>query len=168
MEGDSTLPLFFWSKTAVRSLQCGDAHYCGEERTSDLPTFLASHWQYAYTNCPKLEREIWHSLFDLQVHICGELHLCSQKTKSAPSLPLIFKIEIFCRVACSDNTIRTLVLCFRIICKTPALVTSNCRVQKVWVAFDRFSKVISLIKVLFFLFGCQLMRHKPHAKFSFL
>ncbi len=36
MEGDSTVPLLFWHKTAGQSLQCADAHYCKEERSSDL------------------------------------------------------------------------------------------------------------------------------------
>ncbi len=82
MEGDSTVPLLFWPKTAGPSLQYVDTHYCGEERTSDFSTFLALHEQYAYTNGPKLEHKMWHSLFDLQVHVYGELHLCCQKTKS--------------------------------------------------------------------------------------
>ncbi len=105
MMEDSTVPLLFWPKTARRSLQCADAHYRGEERTSNLSIFLASQGQYAYTNGPKLECKTWYSLLDLQVHICGELHLCCLKTKSASSLPLIFEIKIFWRAACSDRTI---------------------------------------------------------------
>ncbi len=100
-----TMPLLLQPKTAGWSLQCVDMHYCGEERTSNLFTFLASQGQYTYTNGPKLEHKAWHSLFDFQVHICGELHLCYQKTKSASSLPLIFEIKIFWRVVCSDRTI---------------------------------------------------------------
>ncbi len=64
MEGDSTVPLLFWPKTAGQSLQCADGYYCGEKRTSNLSTFLASHGQYAYTNSPKLEHMafiIWSS-----------------------------------------------------------------------------------------------------------
>ncbi len=76
-------PLLFWPKTAGRSLQCADAHYRGGERTSNLAIFLASHGQYAYTNGPKLEHKTWYSLFDHQIHIHEELHLCCQKTKSA-------------------------------------------------------------------------------------
>ncbi len=102
MEGDSTVPLLFWPKTAGRSLQYVDAHYCREERTSSLSTFLASGGQYTYANGPKLECKTWHSLFDLQVHICSEFHYFCQKTKSASSLPLIFEIEIFRRAVCSD------------------------------------------------------------------
>ncbi len=37
-------------------------------------------------------------------------------------------------------------LCFQIIRKTPALVTSNYKVPKVWVTFDRFNKIVSVIK----------------------
>ncbi len=47
---------------------------------------------------------MWHSLFDFQVHIRDELHLCYQKTKTASFLPLIFEIEIFWCVARSDCT----------------------------------------------------------------
>ncbi len=105
VEGDSTGLLLFWPNIAGWSLQCVDAHYCIEEKTSDLSTFLVSHGQYAYTNGPKLEFKTWHSLFDLQVHVRGELYLCCQKTKSASSLPFIFEIRIFWRAVCSDHTI---------------------------------------------------------------
>ncbi len=112
MKGDSIVPLLFGPKTVGRLLQCADAHYYGEERTSILSTFLASHGQYAYTNSPKLECKTWYLLFDFQVHIRDKLHL---KTKSAQSLPLIFEMETFRRAACSDNT---MALSFQIICKT--------------------------------------------------
>ncbi len=156
MEGDSTIPLLFCPQTDGRLLQCADTHYCGEERTSDLSTFLTLHGQYAYTNGPKLEHKTWHSLFDFQVHICGKLHLCCQKTKSALSLPLIFEIEIFWKVTHLDRTIWNFGALFpdHMQNKTPALLTSNYRVQKVWVTFDRFNKVVSVVKSLFFLFGC--------------
>ncbi len=36
---------FFGQKTAGQLPQCADAHYCGEERISNLSTFLASHGQ---------------------------------------------------------------------------------------------------------------------------
>ncbi len=89
MEGDSTMPLPFWPKTAGQSLQCADMHYRREERTSDFSTFLASQGQYPYTNGSKLERKMWHSLFDLQVYIRGELHLCCQKNK----ISIVFTID---------------------------------------------------------------------------
>ncbi len=66
MEGDSAVALLFWSKTAGRSLECADTHYRGEERTSNISTFLASHGQYDNTSGPKFERKMQHSLFDLQ------------------------------------------------------------------------------------------------------
>ncbi len=168
MEGDFTVPLLFWPKAAGESLQCVDAHYHGEERTSDLSTFLVSHEQYVYTNGPKLKCRTWHSLFDLRVYIHGESHLCCQKTESASSLPLDFWNQNFLVRRVQTAPFGTFVLCFQIICKTPALVSSNYRVLKVCVAFDRFNKAVSVIKVLFFLFGCQYMRHKSRTEFPFL
>ncbi len=47
----------------------------------------------------------WHSLFYLQVHIRDELHTFAVKKQNKYSLPLIFEIKIFWRVACSDRTI---------------------------------------------------------------
>ncbi len=47
---------------------------------------------------------------------------------------------------------------------SPVIVES----KKFGVAFDLFNKVISVIKALFSLFGCQCMRHKPRAEFPFL
>ncbi len=76
MEGDSTAVLLFCPKTAGRSLQCEDAYYRGKERTSKLSTFLTIHEQCVYKDGTKLERKMWHSLFDLQLHIRGKLNLC--------------------------------------------------------------------------------------------
>ncbi len=168
MEGDSTVPFLFLTNTARRSLQCVDTHYRGEERTSDLSTFLASHGQYACTNSPELEYKMWHSQFDLQVHIRSELHLCSQKTKQHRLYPWFLKPKFFGGWCIQKAPFGTLALYFRIICKTPALVDSNYRVQKVWVAFLCFNKVVSMIKARLFLFGCQCMWHKLHTEFPFL
>ncbi len=139
-----------------------------EKKELPISTILSSHRQYAYTNGPKLEHKMWHLVFDLQVHVCGELHLCCQKTKSVSSLPLILESKFFGGRRVQTTPFGTLALCFQIICETLALVTSNYSVQKVCVTFDRFNKVISVIKALFFLFGCQCMWHKPHAEFPFL
>ncbi len=73
-----------------------------EKKELSISIFLAPYGQYTYTNSPKLERKMLHSLFDLQVHIRGELHLCCQKTKST-SLYFIFAMKIFWRVLCSDG-----------------------------------------------------------------
>ncbi len=69
--------------------------------------------------------------------------------------PWFLKSKFFGRRRVWAAPFWTLVLCFQIICKAPALVTSNYSVQKVWVAFDRFNKVVSVIKALSFLFGCE-------------
>ncbi len=89
---DSTVPLLFYPKTAEQSLQCVNAYYCGEERTSDLSTFLTSHGQYPYTNSLKLECKTWHSLFDLQVHgvkVATMTHFCTLDTVT-PVLIIVF------------------------------------------------------------------------------
>ncbi len=94
MVGDSTVSLLFWPKTARRSLQCVDAHYRGEERTSDLSTFLASYGQYAYTHSPKLECKTWHiHCLTFRYIFVVNYTFAVKKTKSALSLPLIFEIN---------------------------------------------------------------------------
>ncbi len=163
MEGDSTVSLLFWSKTVGQPLQYVDAHYHGKERTSDLSTFLASHGQYAYTNSPKLE---CNNLIFKYIFMVNNTFPV-KKLNQYHFYPWFLKSKFF-----GDRRIRTalfgtLALCFCILCKSPALITSNYRVQKVWVTFDWFSKVVSVIKALFFLFSCQCMRHKPRTAFPF-
>ncbi len=49
---------------------------------------IKPQWMRSYI-CTSSDKT-WHSLFELQEHIRGELHLCCQKTKSASSLLLNF------------------------------------------------------------------------------
>ncbi len=124
---------------------------------------LWPHTVNTLTQTVKTWMKMWHSLVDIQVHICGELHLRCQKTKSASSLPLIFEIKIFWRVVYFVHIIWNFSTLFPGHMQTPAL-SPVIIIQKVWVAFDCFSKVVSVIKALFFLFGCHCMRHKPCAQ----
>ncbi len=143
MVSESTVSLLFWPITAGRSLQCVDTHYRTEERTS-------SFW-------PHTDNALSQTVQNLNVkygihcltfrYIFVVINTFAVKNKiSIVSMPLIFEIEIFWRAACSTALFGTLALCFQIICKTPTLVTSNYRVQKVWVTFDHFNKVVSVIK----------------------
>ncbi len=137
----------FGQKTAGWSLQCTYAHYSGEERTSDLSTFLSSHGQYPYTNGPKLECKTWHSLFDLQVHIWGELQFCCQKNKISIILTLDFWNSNFLEGnVFGPHHLLLWHFVSTSYAKHQFSVSSNYRDQKVWDAFNCFNKVISVIR----------------------
>ncbi len=53
--------------------------------------------------------------------------------------PWFLKSKFFGGRRVRTTPFRTLAFCFQIICKTPAFVTNNYRVQKVCVAFHRFN-----------------------------
>ncbi len=162
------MPLLFWPKTAERLLQYVDAHYCGEARTFNLFTFLASHEQYSYINIQNLI--VKHGIHCLTFKYIFVMNYTSavKKQNQHRLYPSFMNLKFFGGRRVWTTPFETLALCFLIKCKTPALVTSNYRVQKVWVAFDHFSKVVSVIKACSFCSAVNACGTKSHAEFPFL
>ncbi len=165
---NSTVPLLFWPKTAGQTLQCADKHYCGEERTSDLSTFLASHGNTLTRMVQNLNIKCGIYCLTFGYIFMVNYTFAVEKQNQHCLYPWFLKSKFFGGRCVPTAPFETLALYFWIICKTLALVTNNYRVQKVWGSFDRFNKIASVIKALFFLFGCQCMRHKPRTEFQFL
>ncbi len=143
-----------------------NAHYCEEERTSDLSTFLASHEQYSYTNRQNLNIKRGIHCLTFRYTFVVNYTFAVKRQSQHCLYPLFLKSKFFWRAECSDHTILNFGALFPDHMQNTS--SRHHRVRKDWVAFDHLNKVVSVIKTLFFLFGCQCMWHKPPTEFLFL
>ncbi len=61
----------------------------------------------------------------------------------------------------------TLPLCFETISETTSFVTSNNRVNKIWMRLDHFEHIVHVVNILLLLFSGQGIWNKPGANFLF-
>jgi hypothetical protein len=164
--GDKEFNIFCGSKIGKQLQLCGRAHYHATRKNFESRTQLDKPVGCSSGGDPLLLYKILHILFFPLVRILCALHPESQKNYQHCLDAGLLELQFLWSRGCLTNPFRTLLLCSRVIGKTPGLISHNNFVKEICVCIGHRENVLARCDSIFPLLRCQGVWNKPCAQLS--